>query len=445
MGDEKNEQEKTSIMKQKKAQGALKFHLATTKDAITSRSGLSVMYETATGMGVVKNIDELIRQPGSNRGMKPTEYVMPMVLMLCGGGRTMEDIREIGMDEGLRALCGMRKVPGSDAIGQWIRKPEHLGGMKRVNRYLSKQTVKLTEEQEFTMDTDATLIETEKKCAAKTYEGYTAFSALTSYLAEIGLCVRSDYRNGNEQAGTGIEEHIEETVRLVESVGKRVKYFRSDSAGYKADVFNLCVDKKITFTITADQDVAVMGAIKAIDNGKWQPLLEEDGTKTDREYATTVHSMDKTKAAFTLIVQRWLNDQPDLLKPDKYHYYVISTDDYERISPEIIRFHNKRGNAENYHKELKNGFGMDYTPSRELAANAVYFEIGVLAYNLTIAMKRLLLAGDWIHKTIASLRWQLINIAGKVVRRGGQIFLKVRQEYFALLNSIRSRMSVKFT
>ena len=58
---------------------------------------------------------------------------------------------------------------------------------------------------------------------------------------------------------------------------------------------------------------------------------------------------------------------------------------------------------------------MDYAPSQELSANAVYFEIGVLAYNLTIAVKRFFLGENWYTKTIATLRWQLIFIAGKVI------------------------------
>ena len=62
----------------------------------------------------------------------------------------------------------------------------------------------------------------------------------------------------------------------------------------------------------------------------------------------------------------------------------------------IIWFHNGRGDAENYNKELKSGFGMDYAPCRSLAADAIYFEIGVLAYNLTMAVKRLVLGGDWV-------------------------------------------------
>jgi hypothetical protein len=72
----------------------------------------------------------------------------------------------------------------------------------------------------------------------------------------------------------------------------------------------------------------------------------------------------------------------------------------------VIWFHNGRGDAENYINLLRGEFGMDYAPCRSLAADAVYFEIGVLAYNLTIAVMRLLQGGDWVQRTIASLRWR---------------------------------------
>ena|SRR3989339_2175054 len=91
-------------------------------------------------------------------------------------------------------------------------------------------------------------------------------------------------------------------------------------------------------------------------------------------------------------------------------------------------------------KEIKSGFGMDYAPSQELKANAVYFEIGVLAYNLTVAVKKLFLEESWAKKTIATLRWQLIFIAGKVIEHGRQLFLKIESAYFELLKNIRAKI-----
>ncbi|MBU0502680.1 MAG: transposase [bacterium] len=66
--------------------------------------------------------------------------------------------------------------------------------------------------------------------------------------------------------------------------------------------------------------------------------------------------------------------------------------------------------------------------------------MGVLAYNLSIAVKRLFLEESWQTKTIATLRWQLIFIAGKVVEHGRQLFLKVADIYFELLQSIREKI-----
>jgi len=152
--------------------------------------------------------------------------------------------------------------------------------------------------------------------------------------------------------------------------------------------------------------------------------------------------MNKTKKAFTLIVQRWANRRPDLFEQDLWRHYIIATNDYKKSSPEIIRFHNKRGNSENYNKEVKNGFGMEYAPSRILEANGVYFRLGMLAYNLTIAVKRLFLCDGWIKKTISTLRWQMIFVAGKVVRHGRQLYLKIAKEYFDLYAEIRRKIAL---
>ena len=42
--------------------------------------------------------------------------------MLNGGGRTIEDIREIKVDEGLRKLLCIEKIPSSDAFYAWLRR-----------------------------------------------------------------------------------------------------------------------------------------------------------------------------------------------------------------------------------------------------------------------------------------------------------------------------------
>jgi hypothetical protein len=423
-------------------QERLDFQLAPTRDTLTGRAGLALFQEAALVLGVRKSIKENLPAPGSGNGLKPQEYVLPLALMLCGGGRTMEDIREIEMDEGLRQLCGFTRLPGADAIGQWLRKPDHLKGLKQVNQFQARQVIIRSERNDFTMDVDATMVETKKQCADMTYLGHRAFQALLSFIAELDLCVACDCRQGSVPAGSGVKKQLLATHRLLASCGKRLAYMRSDSAGYTADVINACNDRGIRFTITADQDAAVVKIIKRLKRqGGWKRLFRPDGKATDRWYKTAIHCMEETEKAFTLIVLRWPNPKPDLFHPEFYRYHVIATNDDERKPHEVIWFHNGRGKAENYNKELKSGFGMDYSPCRSLTADAVYFEIGVLAYNLTTAVKRLVLGGDWVRRTIASLRWQLLQIAGKVVRHGRQFILRVSKSHIELFRAVRQGLA----
>ena len=398
-------------------------------------------------LGVVADLKSLLPLPGSNRGFKPDEFVMPLTLMLCGGGRSLEDLREIRQDEGLRKLCGFKRVPSSDAAGTWLRQPGLCRRLKLVNRRSEKKLIRQSKPDDLTLDIDATYIETEKQSAKINYQGEKSFSVLLGFIAELDLCVASRYRNGNISPVEGIKEELEDSIKLARQAGKRIAYFRSDSAAYTADIINCCQAAKVTFAITADQNSAVKELIDEIPEDKWLRLYEERNKKlyyTGRHYATAVHAMSKTES-FSLVIQRWPNPKADLFEDSEpYCYHVIATDDprAEAVStvPEVIWHHNRRANAENYNKEIKAGFGMEYAPSRLLRADAAYFEIGVLAYNLTIAVKRLLLDASWFRKTIATLRWQMIFIAGKVIEHGRRLILRVARQHLALLKGMRERL-----
>lgn len=106
---------------------------------------------------------------------------------------------------------------------------------------------------------------------------------------------------------------------------------------------------------------------------------------------------------------------------------MIATNRDELSADEVVRFHNQRGQMENLIKEMKIGLGMEQMTSGDFAANALWFAIGVLAYNLTQAEKLLFLDEEWRPKTVATLRWQLIETAGRLVRHGRQLILRLQR------------------
>ena len=62
--------------------------------------------------------------------------------------------------------------------------------------------------------------------------------------------------------------------------------------------------------------------------------------------------------------------------------YVARATNRTESAEEVIKWYNQRGEcSENRIKELKIGFGMERMPCGQFEANAVFFRIGVVAYN----------------------------------------------------------------
>jgi len=166
-------------------QSVLPFKLEITKDLITSHAGLGLLGEFAVGLGLNKALDEYLPGPGSGAGYCPSEHVFPLILMLNGGGRSLEDLREIRSDVGLREILPLGGMPSADATGDWLRRSWSNGGLEglgRVNRMVLKRVLKREKVKGYTLDIDATAIESEKESAKMTYIGILAYNIGRSFI-----------------------------------------------------------------------------------------------------------------------------------------------------------------------------------------------------------------------------------------------------------------------
>ena len=129
----------------------------------------------------------------------------------------------------------------------------------------------------------------------------------------------------------------------------------------------------------------------------------------------------------------------ELLSYGSERYSVIATNSETMSTQEIVHFYRKRGDtSENRIKELKNGFNLKYLPTSHFKANALYFHIGTLAYNLFILFKQIL-HSSWQKHTIQTIRYKLYHIAGKVITHARQTILKVNGQFVEIFNHIRQK------
>jgi Transposase DDE domain group 1 len=421
----------------------LPIKLEKSRERLTSLSGLLVLEELARALGVWEEVDGVLEGPKSGRGYRPGEFVQALVWMLHGGGRRLEDLRELGAEQEVLKELGLKAVPDAGTVGDWLRRQGKRGvdGIDRVSRRLARRALE-SEPGEVTLDVDATQIEAEKQEAAWTYQKVKGYMPLLGYAH--GLCVGQEFRAGNLNPGAGVLEFARQCEGVLPAGGK--VYFRSDSAAYQAAVINHYRQPGRSFSITADLDAAVKREIQNLPERAWQAYRTADEVATDRQITESVHSMNGTEQAFRLIGLRWPNPQPRLFEASRYCYHAVATNREEAASA-VIWKHNQRGQCENWHKELKLDLGMEQMPCGQLEANALYFAIGVLAYNLAQRLKGQVLPEAYRRVTVSTLRWKVYRLAGKLVRhaRGWVLQVKAEAEKWLLLASARGRCAALAT
>jgi len=366
------------------------FKMEKTSEELTAHGGLALLAEYNHGIGLRELVDRHLPGPGSNRGYQASAFVDSLVLMLQGGGRRLEDVRELRQEGPLLKLVEREEIPDPDTIGDWLRrmgdpknKQAGLRGLGHVRDITNHRILRRDKAESYTLDIDAMQVEGEKADAHFTYKGDKGYMPMLGFLFEPAICLFDEFREGNESPAAGHRAFYRQCkARMLK--GKWIARFRADSASYQADLINELEKDNVFWTITADQDVAVQAIIKNMPEDEWK----EPRKGCEYELAEAVHTMNKTKKSFRLVIKRELRKQKDLfdLVTEKYHHYAVATNwpEEEKNAQAALTWHNKRGQAENFNKELKGGFGQDQMPCGESYANAVYFRIGVIAYNLFI-------------------------------------------------------------
>ena len=414
------------------AQTVLPFKLGATEELLTANAGLALFGEFVRGLGFSRWLEQEMPKPGSRRGYEAEAYVTPLVLMLTGGGRSLEDLRTLKADTALATVLKQGVVPSTDAVGDWLRRTGEgpgMAGLDRLSQRVAAMRIRQIGITAHTLDGDASQIVAEKEAAQFTYKGEQGYMPMIGHLAEAGIVIHDEFREGNVAPATDNLGFIQACEARMPT-GHRIANVRLDSAGYQAGIFNYCEDTGKTFAIGGRLDTATQKAIADIPESEWKHYA-------DCAVAETLHSMNETKKAFRLIVVK--HKRQAELFDDSPRYHVIASNRSESTADTLIWYRQRGEVSENGIKELKIGFGMERMPCGQFNANAAFFRIGVIAHNLFVLFKHSALGDGWQRYRVTTVRWRLFHLPGKVVRHAGAWVLKIAAESVDLFRSIRTR------
>ena len=347
---------------------------------------------------------------------------------------------------------------------------EHLQALRQVNTDLLCFAQRKSPQTEATLEMDASIVETYKQNALFSYKGSQSFQPLSVRWAELALVALSEFRDGNVPAGYQNLRVLQETLETLPEGVKKV-YFKSDTAAYQKDLLSYCAEGKneqfgvIEFAIGVDVTAEFKKAVAEVEAKEWQPLEREmDGQKiaTGQEWAEvcfvpTWTALSKKGPTYRFLGIRELLSQRELpgmeaqtpfptlsLGEKSYKLFGVVTN-RDLPGDKLIWWSRERcGKGEEMHSIMKGDLAGGHLPSALFGANAAWWGIMVLAFNLNSLMKRLVLPEEWEPKRLKAIRFGLINLAGRVMSHSRQLVIRLNGNHpaYQLLMQVRQRLKV---
>jgi hypothetical protein len=404
-----------------------------------------------------------VRIKQRERGYDEATMVESFVVLNAVGGECLEDFQHLRDDAGLEEMLG-HKVPSPESARQFLnrfhseekleqardgRKPEQiafipeeadaLSGLGEVNRELVRELGRRCPDQRIaTVDQDATIIESHKQQALRTYEGERGYQPMLAMWAEMDAILADEFRDGNVPA---MMSPLTVAKRAFAALPETVDtfYYRGDSASHERELIQWLRDEKradgpqgkIGFAISARMSEALHRAILQIPETGWSLYGKADGREirecAEVDFVPGEKGEQKDTQPLRYVAIRIRPRQEELFADgSREKHFAVVSNIWEWTPERLIQWHReKAGTIEAVHDVLKNELAGGVMPSKYFGANAAWLRLAVIAHNVLTALKRIALPAELLRARPKRLRFLVINTAGRIVQHAHKTLLRL--------------------
>ena len=385
------------------------------------------------------------------------------VILNAVGGECFDDFQRLREDPGLSGMIG-HGIPSPEAARQFLyqfheekkieeakqrrrgeeiayipEETEPLKGLGLVNRALVQEVGRRCPDQRIaTVDQDATIIESRKQEALRTYEGERGYQPMLAVWAETNLVLADEFRDGNVPAMMDpLTVAKQAFAALPETV--TTYYYRGDSACHESDLINWLRDEnraegprgRIGFAISARMSEALNKAIGKVPEEAWaaygQPHPVEIRECAEVSFVPGEKSEHKDTQPLRYVAIRIRQRQESLFADgSKVKHFAVLSNMREWKASRLIEWHReKAGTVEAVHDVLKNELGAGVMPSKYFGTNAAWLRLAAISHNVMTALKRLALPAELLTARPKRLRFLIFNTPGRLVHHARRIVLRL--------------------
>ena len=433
------------------------------EETLTAWGGVPLVVQAFRSLGVPSSVRQHVHIKQRERGYDEATMVESFVVLNAVGGECLDDFQHLRDDAGLKEMLG-HEIPSPESARQFLnrfhseeklaqardgRAPEQiafipeeadaLSGLGAVNRELVGELGRRCPDQRIaTVDQDATIIESHKRQALRTYEGERGYQPMLAVWAEMDVILADEFRDGNVPA---MMSPLTVAQRAFAALPETVTsyYYRGDSACHEKDLIAWLRDEeradgprgRIGFAVSARMSEALHRAILEIPEADWSLYGKADGQDirecAEVDFVPGEKSEHKDAQPLRYVAIRIRPRQEELFADGSREKHFAAVSNIWEWTPErLIRWHReKAGTIEGVHDVVKNELAGGVMPSKYFGANAAWLRLAVITHNVLTALKRIALPAELLRARPKRLRFLIINTAERLVQHARKMRLRL--------------------
>lgn len=415
-------------------------------EGLTSYAGLELLHRFFRGIELSRRIREAIDRAVPRSDYGASRVVMLLLMMVMTGGRRIRHLMHLRNDPMVERTCGLKSLPTARSVGRWLSEFENRGveALGGLNEEVAAEGVRESETGRLTIDIDGSVV-----CTGLQAEGaergfnphhrkVPSYYPITAYEAQSGMVLRVANRPGNVHDGKASLPFLRDLFDQIDrTLGRMTEEYRMDSAFFRRDVLDVLDKRGAEYVIKAGFFPWLGLKRKVAARRSWQRV--DDAVS----YFEMQHWIEPWKRSVRLVIYRKRvahesrkNFQLDLFDPGDGHYeYSVILTNRNINGAHLWWLMSGRGTHEKVYGELKNGFAFGSLPTQRYHGNSAWQILSVLAFNLARRFQMASTATPrhgnrkrrtlHIFESIQSLRFELFNRAGLLLRPAGRPVLDV--------------------
>jgi hypothetical protein len=401
-------------------------------EGLTAFAGVALLHPFFGRLGLRGQFQRWIRFRQRNNEYSISESLEALLYpLILGLGRveTTEPLRRNGV---FQYLAGLPSYPEASTLRRFLLRFAVLGRDKLVTLHDAWRTEMLSRPQRrrsaiLDLDTTVLTVYGRQQRSAVGFNpkkrGRRSYMPLLCFEGQSADVFAGSYHPGDAQPAPVTGPLLESVFRKLPGHIRQVRV-RADAAFYDHGIVEFIERKGAFYVIVA----RLTHRLKNRLGGLRYRRISAGVSAAEFRYCPDGWTYPRR----FVIIRRPVPEEPSaqlaLFQMGGHTYQAFVTN--LTLSPlNLWRFYNQRATAELIIRELKDAYALGKIPTHDFAANELFFQVVLLAYNLLNWFKRLCAPVRWQRATLQRLRQRLLVVPAQLVHPAGVPTLRIAPGY----------------